>query len=399
MDGDGDTDVLSAAGLGDKVAWYENRLDEASADFGPEQLISNAHNGPFSVVAADLDGDGDNDVLSASTWDDKVAWYENRLDEASADFGPQQVISTALIGPHSVVAADFDGDGDADVLSASHSDGPIAWFENRLDEASVDFGPQQVISTVAAFNVFAADFDGDGDTDVLSASWIDDKVAWYENETIACDFDGDRKCNDNDIDALVMEIVTGTNHPVFDVTGDGRVDLADRDHWLTDAGALNLMSGAPYLLGDANLDGVVDVSDFNWWNANKFTQAAQWTKGDFNADGVIDVSDLNLWNAHKFTLSSTRMMPPGSAVAPEMQDVHAKSITSSAMVDGDPRWQTGWQAPPLPTDAARFDSIGDNRVIRQEHEEPTSQQQQFLPVLDAAFSAWATAFRRNLSLA
>ncbi len=43
---------------------------------------------------------------------------------------------------------------------------------------------QRVISTAAdgARSVFAADVDGDGDTDVLSASFNDDKIAWYEND-------------------------------------------------------------------------------------------------------------------------------------------------------------------------------------------------------------------------
>ena len=33
-----------------------------------------------------------------------------------------------------------------------------------------------------ASSVFAADVDGDGDIDVLSASHYDDKIAWYEND-------------------------------------------------------------------------------------------------------------------------------------------------------------------------------------------------------------------------
>jgi len=46
------------------------------------------------------------------------------------------------------------------------------------------FGPQQVIRTEAAGAtcVYAADLDGDGDLDVLSASLRDSKIAWYENE-------------------------------------------------------------------------------------------------------------------------------------------------------------------------------------------------------------------------
>ena len=55
------------------------------------------------------------------------------------------------------------------------------------------------------------------------------------------------------------------------------------------------------LMGDANLDGVVDVSDFNVWNANKFTHCGTWETGDFTGDGLVDVSDFNVWNANKFT--------------------------------------------------------------------------------------------------
>lgn len=62
------------------------------------------------------------------------------------------------------------------------------------------------------------------------------------------------------------------------------------------------------LPGDLNQDAVVDGSDFNLWNANKFTNTAsnqsndnEYSRGDINADGVIDGSDFNIWNNFKFT--------------------------------------------------------------------------------------------------
>ena len=39
-------------------------------------MITTAADGARCVYAADLDADGDLDVLSASS-DDKIAWYEN----------------------------------------------------------------------------------------------------------------------------------------------------------------------------------------------------------------------------------------------------------------------------------------------------------------------------------
>ncbi len=115
------------------------------------------------------------------------------------------------------------------------------------------------------------------------------------------DFDSDGIFDADDIDALVAAIASGTYSSEFDLTSDGNVDLADRDAWLALAGAANLPSGNPYLIGDANLDGAVDGVDFIAWNAHKFAHVAAWTAADFNADGSVDGQDFIAWNTNKFT--------------------------------------------------------------------------------------------------
>jgi hypothetical protein len=177
VDGDGDMDVLSASSPDNKIAWYKNL--NGAGSFSGQLLITDLVDGATSVYAADLDGDGDIDVLSSSATGNKIAWYENL--NGAGTFGGQVVISTQAGVAHSVFAADVDGDGDLDVLSASASDGKIAWYENT--DGAGTFGTQRVITTLAAYaqSVTAGDLDGDGDLDVLSASMSDDKVAWYEN--------------------------------------------------------------------------------------------------------------------------------------------------------------------------------------------------------------------------
>ena len=172
VDGDGDMDVLSASEENDKIAWYEN---DGSGGF-TTHTISTTADGAESVFAADVDGDGDMDVLSASHYDAKIAWYEN---DGSQNF-TERPISTTAAGARSVFAADVDGDGDMDVLSASVFDDKIAWYENDGSESFTE----HTITTTAdeAGCVFAADVDGDGDMDVLTASKGDDTVAWYEND-------------------------------------------------------------------------------------------------------------------------------------------------------------------------------------------------------------------------
>ncbi|MEM8679605.1 MAG: PQQ-dependent sugar dehydrogenase [Planctomycetota bacterium] len=129
------------------------------------------------------------------------------------------------------------------------------------------------------------------------------------NGFLDCDFTDDGACDGTDIDLLIEEIAAGTDDPAFDLTGDGLVTVADRDAWLTEAGARNLPSGNAYLVGDANLDGVVDGQDFIAWNNSKFTTVAAWTAGDFTADGLVDGQDFIAWNNNKFTSADAIAVP------------------------------------------------------------------------------------------
>ena len=75
-----------------------------------------------------MDGDEDIDVLSASYSDNSILWYEN---DGTGKFTNEQgdymahIIDSNAGGARAVAVADMDGDMDTDVLSASYSDGTI----------------------------------------------------------------------------------------------------------------------------------------------------------------------------------------------------------------------------------------------------------------------------------
>ena len=117
-----------------------------------------------------------------------------------------------------------------------------------------------------------------------------------------------------DVDAIVGEIVMGTNNGAFDINGDGALDPDDVAQWLSDAAAHNGFD-QDYLAGDSNLDGWVNATDLNNLALNWQQNVGLWSGGDFTADGSVNAADLNAlalnWR------NSISMASPTAAAVPE----------------------------------------------------------------------------------
>ncbi|NNF43975.1 MAG: VCBS repeat-containing protein [Phycisphaerales bacterium] len=229
LDEDGDVDVLAASSFfEDKVAWYEN--DGAADPTFTEHVLSQDLLLPTSVFPADVDRDGDVDVLTASGFDNKIAWFQNS--GVSPPTFTQRVISVSAEFARSVIAADINGDRYTDVVSASNSDDTIAWYEN--DRGSPPKFVQWVVTTDAlgATDVAAADLDGDGDPDLISASGFDDRITWYENQAppvddpCPADLDGTGTVGFDDLIAVISQWGACPFCPA-NITGNGVVGGAD----------------------------------------------------------------------------------------------------------------------------------------------------------------------------
>ena len=144
----------------------------------------------ISMVVADFDGDGLADVAAASQLPtSKIAWYRNNGD---GTFGQQLLISTTLLAPSCIFAADIDNDGAVDLAGASLFENQIVWFKNvggALSSGLFGYsllnpnGNRRIVSTATSFplSVSVADLNADGLPDILSTSSSDNKVAWYRN--------------------------------------------------------------------------------------------------------------------------------------------------------------------------------------------------------------------------
>jgi hypothetical protein len=349
IDGDGDMDVLSASYSDDKIAWYENT--DGAGTFGSQQVISTSASGPQSVHAADIDGDGDMDVLSASVNDNKIAWYENT--DGAGTFGAQQVITTSAASAYDVYAADIDGDGDMDVLSASYYDNKIAWYENT--DGAGTFGTQQVITTSAggALSVYSVDLDGDGDMDVLSASTNDNKIAWYENTDGAGTFSAQKVITtsahnaksvyaadlDGDGDLDVLSASRGDNKIAWYENTDGTGTFGAQQVITTSASGTFSVYSAD-LDGDGDMDVLSDLSSNN---------RIAWYE---NTDGV------GTFGTQQVITTSTSY--PYSVYSADLDGDGDMDVLSASYIDSKIAW---YENKSLGTSADFAETINKNTVL------------------------------------
>ncbi|MDB4780253.1 VCBS repeat-containing protein [Planctomycetota bacterium] len=251
LDLDGDLDlVVGARGQG-SIFWYAN---DGTGRFGEQRTVTTAAEGVFSIVAFDADGDGDDEIVAAESVSDSVVLYLND----GANFGVQIVLDASLDGPRSVAAGDVDGDGDLDVIAGSLNDDTVAWYPNM---SGTGFGARQTITTNADFVlcVGTLDVDGDGDLDVISASRDDDAVRIFENLGSGA--------------AWSTHLVASIDQPSCvrsaDLNGDGREDLAVTSvsdgalYWVENLGPA-VAFGAPTLLSSSiDRASSLAISDFD----------------------------------------------------------------------------------------------------------------------------------------
>jgi hypothetical protein len=320
---DGHTDVvIDNPGLGGTIGFNNTVTVYLNSGNGQLGLGTNFTVGsqPNDVRAADLNGDGNMDIITANSASSTVSILLGNGDgtfKAAMNFA-------AGTGANRATVADFNGDGKPDLAVADNSGGSVSIL---LGNGNGTFGAATSFSTGAStFDVKSGDFNGDGKLDLVVSNGgvggVGNGYSFLQGngngtfkspvhtnyaanptpDVIAVgDFNHDTKLDmaiANDTAGSVA-VLLGNGNGTFaapvnyaagastahdptvvagDLNGDGNLDLVVTDH---DA------SHADVLLGNADGTFAPSVSYITG------TATSSLTVGDLNGDGHLDIVTAN----------------------------------------------------------------------------------------------------------
>jgi len=154
INGDNLPDVLGAAYGANDIAYWQNM--GGNPIVWEKQVIDDSYPGPLKVCSADIDSDGDVDVAATAGIGAQVAWWSN--EGGNPVQWEKHLVASNFYDAWPICLADLDNDGDIDVVAGSSSLDEIRWWENLLITSVDDNSESSVPVEFELYNNFPNPF-------------------------------------------------------------------------------------------------------------------------------------------------------------------------------------------------------------------------------------------------
>ena len=325
IDGDRDDDIVING------IWFENPKDDVIAGEWTRIQFAEFHENA-SVATADFNHDGRRDVVLAPAELKEnyyhISWFEGPDDPKSGNWKEHVILKNVETVVHALQAADVNGDGEVDVLMAEMHQGKdpdeVVAFLNKGGGAAWQ---KMLLSEKGSHLIRIGDIGNDGDIDIMGANWSGDyqPIQLWENQTATWQHHSSLT-GELPVPAVGRQVAT----IILDIDKDGRNDFVipsyERMVWYRqgddgwqryaiengDPGVRMEAGGESHDIdGDGDLD-IVMAAQSNageiWWWENPYpdySPGRPWQRyealrvggthhdqifGDFDVDGEIELA-------------------------------------------------------------------------------------------------------------
>ena len=159
---DGDTDYISVSRYVAGEFQFEESIRSEQLTMSTEDL--------YSLLALDLDGDQDLDMVTAQKQEGTIEWHQNNEGEHTT-----YTIQSGPFQADLLTNMDVDADGDQDILTVSFGSNQVTWFEN---DGSGNF----LVNNEQNIELNTRDWNEDGAADEINMVYFDQSVSWFQSE-------------------------------------------------------------------------------------------------------------------------------------------------------------------------------------------------------------------------
>ncbi|MEO9474425.1 MAG: LamG-like jellyroll fold domain-containing protein [Cyclobacteriaceae bacterium] len=224
MDGDGLDDIVVTVGVSNHFSIFRNLSSGSTVSFATRFDVSTSNTSPNDLALSDLDLNGKTDILIVNSGSDNIEIFRNNSTVGTLDFTSITQYATGST-PWHLVVDDFNADGYEDVAVSLLGTNSIRVFGNLASgPGSLILGDVFDITTSAATRLITSgDLNNDGRPEIVATDNNGNIISVFENTTL------DNASTSSAITFSTVSELSAENKPrgiqVADLTGNGVNDM------------------------------------------------------------------------------------------------------------------------------------------------------------------------------